>query len=1172
LISIIFLRTVQASERVARAERAVAESKSQLAKYRSEAAAAEFQRSTLLSVDEADHIRAANADLERRIADDREWKQRTLQELFAVRLEVDSLRLERSYRLELIEALGLQGLSGSVATSSQQAPEHALKRKVVKWEQVAREAKLSQMMMASQLEQAQAQVVFGEESVRAMERNLQRVQRQLVDSQLEGESLSPRQSKAVNRNRSDEARNAFSSHEIDSRSTPIKSRSVKSPEPASRPSLQLNPAATEALHAELAELRTDLQLAQKQIEVKEKMIADQQKALQSHAKTTAGQASKLAHPSSPSSTHSANELVSAVGAQEKARIVAAAQEQIKSLQLLLEQKNKAVASYQKLLTEQQEAFAEEKAKDQAELARLHDRMLRLGDDQHSAMKAAMAQLEQLPLTTTDVVSVDTARDQLAVKERQLALAMVDNDRLQRSADEARILCAKGDEELARARAQIADLEHRLSGAAVGSMVKTLKSQLADKDEKMRQLNEAIRKLKADLLQLANEAQLRQSQGDNAAAQRAGLLSSTDRPLNASMTLDEKSQMERKLKAAQTQLTAAQERAAVFEAQLAKAQQMCNDERVLAKKAQDALTQAKVEAQQLNDRLNRSQSEVKELRQSKTSSTDPSASSSAPPASVAAESADDKRYQKQALQLKTKVEELTAALAKAQARIDELNSLVAKSRVASEKDASEIKALKAAQAAQAEKSNQSMTATGARAIAEAHAAATVAATALHTCREEVHSLQAQITHLQAEVLSFKLKLEQSEALRVSMHKQHDPVHSEDSHQDGVPHYAQPLQPHDHSDHHHSHEAHHYQTTTESAAPKLLPSAVAVPVDLHERLMTTERELMELRFEHDNCSAAEARALRRVEDANELIASQNLTIAAYAAVGPIPAAHSVPASKAASTVNTPRALVSAAQKEKEVAIKEIAAKEKKDAKKEAELVATIDVLNSTVDKLKAEVESLKRSTTSNLKYMEVVNAHKKLKLRCAELETAADANATAHRATVDKEFERLSQSYEAISRSLSREQETSAKLRARIQELAATETELKAQAVSAARIADEARRNAEMHGARAELVASEAQTLQADLAQKSRQVESLSRAVKELSEHIAQLRRQGIVANGDGELLRELEAARQENAALRNELSAFDVNFFDEIMDLKYKHEQLQIAHAEAMQRLQSYGEA
>ncbi len=58
--------------------------------------------------------------------------------------------------------------------------------------------------------------------------------------------------------------------------------------------------------------------------------------------------------------------------------------------------------------------------------------------------------------------------------------------------------------------QIADLEHRLSGAAVGTMVRTLKAQLSDKDAKMGALNEAIRKLKADLVALAQDAHERKA--------------------------------------------------------------------------------------------------------------------------------------------------------------------------------------------------------------------------------------------------------------------------------------------------------------------------------------------------------------------------------------------------------------------------------------------------------------------------------------------------------------------------------------------------------------------------------------------------------------------------------------------------------------------------------------
>jgi predicted nucleic acid-binding Zn-ribbon protein len=52
-----------------------------------------------------------------------------------------------------------------------------------------------------------------------------------------------------------------------------------------------------------------------------------------------------------------------------------AQAQIASLQSLLDQKAKTIQSYQELLAKQQEAFAAEKAKDQQELQRLHERLM-----------------------------------------------------------------------------------------------------------------------------------------------------------------------------------------------------------------------------------------------------------------------------------------------------------------------------------------------------------------------------------------------------------------------------------------------------------------------------------------------------------------------------------------------------------------------------------------------------------------------------------------------------------------------------------------------------------------------------------------------------------------------------------------------------------------------------
>jgi hypothetical protein len=123
----------------------------------------------MLTLDEAEQLRAVGAELTRRVDEDREWKQRALAQSFAMQLELDSLRLERLHRAELASVLGLHGLAdaatgtgaaaatgtgaatGMGAATGTGTSEHALKRKVVKWEQAARESALAQVCVRSDI-------------------------------------------------------------------------------------------------------------------------------------------------------------------------------------------------------------------------------------------------------------------------------------------------------------------------------------------------------------------------------------------------------------------------------------------------------------------------------------------------------------------------------------------------------------------------------------------------------------------------------------------------------------------------------------------------------------------------------------------------------------------------------------------------------------------------------------------------------------------------------------------------------------------------------------------------------------------------------------------------------------------------------------------------------------
>ena len=87
------------------------------------------------------------------------------------------------------------------------------------------------------------------------------------------------------------------------------------------------------------------------------------------------------------------------------------------------------------------------------------------------------------------------------------------------------------------------------------------------------------------------------------------------------------------------------------------------------------------------------------------------------------------------------------------------------------------------------------------------------------------------------------------------------------------------------------------------------------------------------------------------------------------------------------------------------------------------------------------------------------------------------------------------------------------------------------------------------------------LQRDLAESRSDKAALQREIDSLRSQVDDLRRLGPSASG-AELLSEAKRLREENTKLRRELSAFDLDFFEEIENLKY-------AHAEAIRKLRLY---
>ncbi len=598
---------MQLQEQQSRFFSAQNEARAMLARYRLDAGEAVMQKISVLSLEQADELRSVNAELLRRIDTDREWKQQMVQDLGQVQLERDRLLLDLAQNAELREAL----TAGT---------EHGLKRKVVKWEQAVRAAKRNELQMQNDLKMVQAEADFAREAAASQERMVQRLQAKLVDMERDqvwddphsdGDET-PQRDEGVGPGRKAPftlARPAFKSgsrrrQEMQAydvfptgketaafKSAALQSKGNQTAMGTGVADVMADTASL--LHKQLADLRTELHVAQEQLAAKDRSLKDVQATLQSQL------AQSQRHASHSSA---AVDLVHSVQETEKQRIMQMAQEQIRSLQTLIEQKNKSIISLETLISEQQHTFTLEKSKDQREIAMLNEMILKHGDDHLGKMKQAFEQLESMPLASAGLVSADEM-DRQKKKDRHVAVLTGEAEKYQRLAQAAQAAQSKAEAELQKAKTQLADHEMRVGHTSLTSVVKTLKAQLADKEDKMTAMQGAIKQLKEELLQLSDEAQTRSRRGGdfNASFGATSASSSVDLAQLGQMEAKQAA-LNKKLKASQTALVAAGENVKALESTLARTQSLLADEKTLTTRLREGLKKYEGQTADLQQRV------------------------------------------------------------------------------------------------------------------------------------------------------------------------------------------------------------------------------------------------------------------------------------------------------------------------------------------------------------------------------------------------------------------------------------------------------------------------------------------------------------------------------------------------------------------------------------------
>lgn len=209
------------------------------------------------------------------------------------------------------------------------------------------------------------------------------------------------------------------------------------------------------------------------------------------------------------------------------------------------------------------------------------------------------------------------------------------------------------------------------------------------------------------------------------------------------------------------------------------------------------------------------------------------------------------------------------------------------------------------------------------------------------------------------------------------------------------------------------------------------------------------------------------------------------------------------------------------------------------------------------------------------------------------------ATTSSTAENADLQRMKSLYEQSSRALKREVDTNNKLRRAKEQLQQQVDSLTSELLAVRHLSDSTGENAKREKAlRMELADAERRIAQftkdsqqhnAVMKRMKEQMGKMSELLERIqSKHAAELaaqRDQLVQQNGQAEgseqiasLQRQVEQLRVENSALREELSAFDVQFFDEIEELKYRHADAckQLANAEQViqklrQQLAAVGE-
>eukprot|EP01083_Nonionella_stella_P055962 147568_1 len=1103
-------------------------------------------QSASLSFQQAEILRSANITLMAIVQGEQEAAKRDTDLLHGIELRYKEAKLEAATQKQLLGALKIQ-------RGDEQ------RHVIIEWNAKLRELKLSELQLTHSLTTLRSELEYARKRVSQSELTIATLQRGLVDQQVQLEAKDKQWREAVRKQSEDalkpieqpadsKIREAWTEA---AQNDPTNSTSLPPTEFREAKSVEIGGASVDvrqsiasmnssvlassyAFREEISRLHSELSQALCDVRDRDAQIGNLRQQIHLAEKRMEGM----------TSPDEAIEATAKLASAEKQRILTIAQQTIESLQSLLSQKNEAISKYKSMVERALNKSRAQKGQDQAEIGRLNEQLMLQEDDSMHKLKEAVEHLRSMPDLPAAVISVEEVDEIMNERDQLIGVLNSDLRALQSELDLHTQTIDSQNGQIQMLIKQLEMAQSKIEDKHLQQMVEKLKSDLRTKDDHQDQLRGAIHKLKGDMIEAAaKEKEIKEAwriiededqskkvweKVQHKSVRRIKVLEAQIRTLkeeaktlrNDHRTVQEKTRTSeaariemahrcRELKRTNEQLS--QELDSFKRKQVS----LHSKTKKSAEQKISKIHNLEHELSQLRSDLDRSAVERTEKEKAKRAGGGPEAERG--PLTPFEKWDVEKRLQRRVSRLREKLQEKSSELSKSDKKVSVL--------LAQQRDFESMHRTLTARIRELEDLGKTRLN---RKEAEN----------LELCRQRVFELEDENIKLQKVIdvehrqAIEKLKLELQAAKR-----------SKDLPDLDAPRSAKKRLPAD-------------LTKDEERLYKKLQDAESQISDLNGSLLEQRSACMDLRFEHEHNAVLVDRLKRRVQELEDF---RDTLKGKYKGGG----------------------------------MEDDFPKDKK------ELMRLVDSMRGIIDKLRQENNSLKKNTQSNVKYMALLKESKKLKKENAAnvaLQKEFEANGVelkkAH-ASLDR-LEKLSEQYR---RAAVKEGEKCAKLRRKLAEISKGNEEwereirdLRADLEESRNATDHAeqqlsqeRTSTQSKGVRAvgtfkkNIAALEEQIRlqEAELVHREKVNEKLQSDIESLTQFLEEARvrppsEEGSRAPSDHESKldekefelraqikvleeqqRELENLREENQALKNELGAFDMHFFDEIEDLKFR---------------------